>query len=294
MALETLLLDYDAAIRIGLLLGIFTVMALREAVAPLRPPRISKAIRWSNNMALAAVNVALVRVLSPLAAVGVAFYAAEHGAGLLNIFPVPYAVAIPLSFLALDLSVYFLHLLFHAAPVLWRVHRVHHTDIDFDVSTGLRFHPVQIVLAAIVKLATVLLLGPPLLAVITFELASTAITLFNHGNMRMPAWLEQALRWIVVTSDMHLVHHSIVTAETDSNFGFILPWWDRLFGTYRAGPVAGHARMVVGIESFRTERELWLDRPMLNPLLREPAARLRSVSASRITMEDEHEQRFAG
>lgn len=213
-----------------------------------------------------------------MAAVALAVYAGKRGIGLFNMIPVPYLLAFVGSLTALDLAVYLFHLLFHAVPALWRVHRVHHADIDIDVSTGVRFHPIQMMLSVIIKSIVILLLGPPALSVLTFEVLSHAITLFNHGNVRIPPSLDRVLRWLVVTPDMHRIHHSIHIAETDSNFGFVLPWWDRMFGTYRAEPAAGQVRMVVGIESFRTDRDLWLDRLVLNPVVDERGSQPMSPS----------------
>jgi sterol desaturase/sphingolipid hydroxylase (fatty acid hydroxylase superfamily) len=278
MSFESFLLDHETAIRLGFFFGAFVIMALWEFVAPLRVPGTSKVIRWSNHLGLVAMNIVLVRVLFPLAAVALAVYAGERGIGLLNVISVPYLLAFVGSFLVLDLAVYLFHLLFHAVPALWRVHRVHHADLDIDVTTGVRFHPIQMVLAVIVKSIVILVLGPPALAVLTFEAASHAITLFNHGNVKIAPALDRVLRWLVVTPDMHRVHHSIQTAETDSNFGFVLPWWDRIFGTYRAEPAAGQVRMVVGIESFRTDRDQWLDRLVLNPALDETGSQLTIVT----------------
>jgi sterol desaturase/sphingolipid hydroxylase (fatty acid hydroxylase superfamily) len=278
MSFETFLLDHETVIRFGFFLGTFALMALWEVLAPLRVPETSKAIRWPNHVMLAGMNVGLVRVLFPLAAVALAVYAGERGIGLFNMIPIPYLLAFVGSLLALDLAIYLFHLLFHAVPALWRVHRVHHADLDIDVSTGVRFHPIQIILSVIIKSIVILLLGTPALSVLIFEVLSHAITLFNHGNVRISPSLDRVLRWFVVTPDMHRIHHSIHIAETDSNFGFVLPWWDRMFGTYRAEPAAGQARMVVGIESFRTDRDLWLDRLVLNPVVDERGSRPMSPS----------------
>ena len=278
MSLETFLLGHESVIRFGFFLGTFALMALWEVLAPLRMPGTSKAVRWPNHVMLAAMNIGLVRVLFPLAAVALAVYAGERGIGLFNIIPIPYLLAFVGSLLALDLAIYLFHLLFHAVPALWRVHRVHHADLDIDVSTGVRFHPIQMMLSVIIKSIVILLLGPPALSVLTFEVLSHAITLFNHGNVRIPAALDRVLRWFVVTPDMHRIHHSIHIAETDSNFGFVLPWWDRMFGTYRAEPAGGQVRMVVGIESFRTDRDLWLDRLVLNPVVDERGSQPMSPS----------------
>lgn len=269
MPFEAFLLAHESAVRFGFFLGTFVLMALWEIVAPLRAAATAKAVRWPNHLVLATLNIVLVRILFPLAAVALAVYVNELGIGLFNMLPVPYAVAFVASLLALDLAIYLFHLLFHSVPVLWRVHRIHHADLDIDVSTGVRFHPIQMMLSVIVKSVIILILGPPALSVLAFEALSHAITLFNHGNVRIPRSLDRVLRWFVVTPDMHRIHHSIHADETDSNFGFVLPWWDRVFGTYRTEPAEGQARMVVGIESFRRDRDLWLDRLVLNPILDE-------------------------
>jgi sterol desaturase/sphingolipid hydroxylase (fatty acid hydroxylase superfamily) len=276
VSFETLLLDHESAARFGFLFGTFALMALWELMDPLRTQGVSKSTRWSNHVTLAAINIALLRVLFPFATVGLALYASERGAGIINMFPIPYPLAFIGSLLALDLAVYLFHLLFHGVPALWRVHRLHHADLDIDVSTGVRFHPLQIVLSVVVKSVVILIMGAPALAVLTFELMSPFVTLFSHTNVRISPAIDRVLGWMVVTPDMHRVHHSIHAAETNSNYGFILPWWDHLFGTYQAEPSSGHQRMIVGIESFRTNRDLWLDRLIINPFLNERRSRLMS------------------
>jgi sterol desaturase/sphingolipid hydroxylase (fatty acid hydroxylase superfamily) len=263
--MDTFLLAHEAPLRLGVFFGIFATMALWELLAPRRALQQHKSVRWINNLALTVVDSILVRTILPVAAIGVAGFAAEHGTGVLNVFTLPYAWALVLSVLALDVAIYLQHLMFHAVPLLWRLHRVHHADLDFDVTTGARFHPIEIVLSMLIKLAVILLLGPPALAVLIFEILLNATSMFNHGNVRLPARIDRVLRWLVVTPDMHRVHHSIDPRETNSNFGFNLPWWDRLFGTYRAQPQAGHDAMTIGIEQFRASRELWLDRMLLQP-----------------------------
>lgn len=185
---------------------------------------------------------------------------------MFNVLELPVWVAVIASLLLLDLAIYLQHLALHAVPALWRLHRVHHADLEFDVTTGVRFHPVEILLSMGFKLAVIAALGPPAVAVLVFELLLNASSMFNHGNVRMPPVVDRLLRWIVVTPDMHRVHHSIRPEETNSNFGFNLPWWDRLFGTYRSQPTAGHEAMTIGIEQFRTRRDLWLDRMLIQPL----------------------------
>jgi len=265
MSLDAFLLSNDPAIRLGFFLGMFVLMATWELLAPRRVLGVSKPVRWTHNIAVAIINVLLVRVLFPSAAVGVAVFADERGVGLLNMFPVPDLQAFAFALLALDLTMYLMHLMFHAVPALWRVHRVHHADVDFDVTTGARFHPIQIVLSLPVKFAVIFALGLPVLAVLVFEAVFNALSLFNHANVRIPSAVERVLRWFLVTPDMHRVHHSVDATETNSNFSFVLPWWDRLFGTYRAEPEGGHERMTIGVEQFRTERDFRLDRMLVQP-----------------------------
>jgi sterol desaturase/sphingolipid hydroxylase (fatty acid hydroxylase superfamily) len=243
----------------------FVLMATWELLAPRRVLGVSKPVRWTHNIAVAIINVLLVRVLFPSAAVGVAVFADERGVGLLNMFPVPGLPAFAFALLALDLTMYLMHLMFHAVPALWRVHRVHHADVDFDVTTGARFHPIQIVLSLPVKFAVIFALGLPVLAVLVFEAVFNALSLFNHANVRIPSAVERVLRWFLVTPDMHRVHHSVDATETNSNFSFVLPWWDRLFGTYRAEPEGGHERMTIGVEQFRAARDFRLDRMLVQP-----------------------------
>jgi len=265
MSTESFLLGNEPAVRLGLFLGVFSAMALWEFAMPRRVLRQSKGMRWTNNLVLVVLNTILLRVLFPITAVELALSIGESGTGLLNHFKVPYPVAVVFSILLLDLVIYLQHLMFHAVPVLWRLHRMHHADLDFDVTTGARFHPIEIALSMLIKFAAIGLLGPPAVAVLVFEVLLNATAMFNHANVRIhPAW-DRALRWIVVTPDMHRVHHSIDAPETNSNFGFNLPWWDRLFGTYRAQPAAGHEQMTIGIGQFRTGRDLWLDRMLAIP-----------------------------
>ena len=235
-------------------------------MAPRRQRKLSRLLRWSNNLGLELIDRVLLHLRFPVLAVGFALQAEERGWGLLNSFDVPFALALPMSLLVLDLAIYLQHVLLHAVPVLWRLHRVHHADLEFDVTTGLRFHPIEIMLSMGIKLAVVASLGAPAIAVLIFEVLLNATSMFNHSNVRLPLGLNRALRWIVVTPDMHRVHHSIHPDETNSNFGFNLPWWDRLLGTYRAQPRDGHEGMDIGIDQFRTPRDLWLDRMLMQPL----------------------------
>lgn len=269
--MSELLQANESLIRITLFLAILVAMAAWEAVAPRRPRKLLRLLRWSNSLGLLLIDRVLLHLSFPVLAVGFALLAEERGWGLLNSVDVPFGLALPVSLLTLDLAIYLQHVLFHAIPSLWRLHRVHHADLEFDVTTGLRFHPVEILLSMGIKLAVVAVLGPPAIAVLIFEVLLNATSMFNHSNVRIPHGLDRLLRLIVVTPDMHRVHHSIHPNETNSNFGFNLPWWDRLLGTYRAQPRDGHEGMTIGIEQFRTPRELWLDRLLIQPL-RGPAS----------------------
>jgi|EndMetStandDraft_9_1072997.scaffolds.fasta_scaffold11156_3 sterol desaturase/sphingolipid hydroxylase (fatty acid hydroxylase superfamily) len=260
------LLSNEPLVRLLAFAAILAAMAAWELLAPRRDQRIGRRRRWPANLGVVVLDTLLVRLLFPVTAVGLALLAEARGWGLLNAFAVASWVAIPLAVIVLDLAIYLQHVLFHAVPALWRLHRMHHADLEFDVTTGSRFHPLEILLSMIIKLGVVAALGAPAIAVLIFEVLLNATSLFNHGNVRIPARFDRGLRWMVVTPDMHRVHHSIESRETNSNFGFNLPWWDRLFGTYRDQPAAGHEAMVIGIEQFRDPAELRLDRMLLQPL----------------------------
>ena len=259
------LFAYEPLVRLGIFAAVFVAMAVWELLTPRRPQAIGRNWRWPNNLGVLAVDALLVRVLLPITAVGLALVAEAHGFGLFNIIALPTWASIVLSVILLDLAIYLQHVLFHAVPALWRLHRMHHADLEFDVTTGLRFHPIEILLSTGIKLAVVATFGTPAAAVLMFEVLLNATSMFNHSNIRVASEIDRVLRWFVVTPDMHRVHHSILRRETNSNFGFNLPWWDRLLGTYRAQPAAGHDAMTIGIEQFRDARELGLDRMLLQP-----------------------------
>jgi sterol desaturase/sphingolipid hydroxylase (fatty acid hydroxylase superfamily) len=252
-------------IRLACFAGVFALMALWEVYAPRRERSVSRALRWTNNLGVVAVDTLLVRLLLPTAAVGVALHAEANGWGLLALVDWPYAAKVVIAVIALDLAIYLQHVLFHAVPALWRLHRMHHADLDIDVSTGVRFHPIEILISLVIKIAVVAALGAPAVAVLIFEILLNATSMFNHGNVRLPGPADRLLRWLLVTPDMHRVHHSIDPRETNTNFGFNFAIWDRLFGTYRAAPAAGHIAMTVGISQFRDPRELRLDRLLTQP-----------------------------
>jgi sterol desaturase/sphingolipid hydroxylase (fatty acid hydroxylase superfamily) len=260
-----ILFAYEPYIRLCAFAGVFIVMAVWEFIGPRRKQAIGRGWRWPNNLGIVIVDTLLVRILLPTTAVGLALFAEARGFGLFNAIALPAWAGVTGSVVILDLAIYLQHVLFHAVPALWRLHRMHHADLEFDVSTGLRFHPIEILLSLLIKFAVVAVLGAPALAVLIFEVLLNATSMFNHANVRIPPGIDNVLRWLVVTPDMHRVHHSILARETNSNFGFNLPWWDRLFGTYRAQPTAGHEAMTIGIDQFRDSRELGLDRMLLQP-----------------------------
>jgi sterol desaturase/sphingolipid hydroxylase (fatty acid hydroxylase superfamily) len=249
--MDNLIMDNEPAIRLAGFVGVFLVMAIWELLAPRRALQQSKTGRWMNNIGLVILNTAILRLAFPLAAVGMAAEAQLLGWGLFNVIEAPVSLAVIISVVLLDAAIYLQHVMFHALPVFWRLHRVHHADLDFDVTTGARFHPIEILLSMAIKFAVILLLGPPLVAVVLFEVILNATAMFNHSNIRLPESLDRWLRLLIVTPDMHRVHHSHLDFETNSNFGFNLSLWDRLFGTYRAQPVDGHTGMVIGIDTFR-------------------------------------------
>ena len=259
------LLAHEPLIRLSVFAGVLALMALWEWLSPRRHQEIGRVRRWPSNLGIIALNTVVVRLVFPLATVGMALLTEAHGWGLFRAIEAPTWLAIAASVILLDLAIYFQHVLFPAVPMVWRLHRMHHTDLEFDVTTGLRFHPIEILLSMGIKLWVVAALGTPAVAVLVFEVLLNATSMFNHGNVRLPARIDRFLRWIVVTPEMHRVHHSIVPRETNSNFGFNVPWWDRLFGTYRAQPAAGHEGMTIGIAQFRDPSELRLDRMLIQP-----------------------------
>lgn len=259
------LLRHEAVIRTGFFLLLFAVIAISEMVGPRRPLIVKKSLRWFGNISIHLVNSLLPRLLFPILPVGMALLWAQKGWGLLNIVPLPEAVAVLVSVLMLDLLIYAQHVLFHRVRFFWRLHRMHHTDHDLDLTSALRFHPLEIVVSLLIKMAAIALLGPPALAVLIFEVLLNGMAMFNHGNFRIPERPDRLLRRIVVTPDMHLVHHSTVRQESDRNFGFNFSWWDRFFGTYQAEPSAGREGMIIGLTGFRDVRYARFWKMILNP-----------------------------
>lgn len=258
-------MPYELHTRLGIFLGVFALLAIWEIVRPRRRQTADRATRWSSNLGIVVLDAVLVRLVFPLTAVGFALWAGERGWGVFNLLTLPHWFVVVASVVLLDLAIYLQHVLFHAVPALWRLHRMHHADLAFDVTTGVRFHPIEIILSMLIKLAVIGALGIPAIAVLIFEVLLNATSMFSHSNISIPGRIDRLLRWLVVTPDMHRVHHSILPNETNSNFGFNAPWWDRLFGTYRERPAAGHQDMTIGIEQFRDWDELRLDRMLMQP-----------------------------
>ena len=260
------------SIRISVTLCVLLTMTGWEILAPKRSLTTGKVRRWTTNLTIIGLDVLLVKFLIPVTVIQIAIAAQAEGWGLLNqldLSPVP---AFLLAVAALDLAIYLQHLMFHAVPLLWRLHMVHHADLDLDVTSGLRFHPLEIILSIFIKMAVVTALGPPVAAVLAFEIMLNATAMFNHANISLPIGLDRWLRLLVVTPDMHRVHHSVIIRETNSNFGFNIPWWDRLFGTYRSQPARGHQGMTIGLSQYRHSKELGLARVLLLPLTGKPGA----------------------
>ncbi len=255
MTPTVLLAAHPAAARLGAFAGVFAVMAVWELLAPRRVAHRPKGTRWLNNLGIIAADTLLVRLVLPGAALATALFAARRGWGVLPLLALPGPVRLLLTLAALDLTVYLQHVMLHAVPALWRLHRVHHADLDFDVTTGVRFHPLEILLSLLIKCAAIALLGASPAAVLLFEVVLNASSMFTHGNVRLPARLDAPLRWLLVTPEMHRVHHSIDIEEMNSNFGFNLSWWDRLLGTYRAATRTAQDRMAIGLPDWRDPRQ---------------------------------------
>ncbi|PCJ37158.1 MAG: sterol desaturase [Cellvibrionales bacterium] len=263
--MSELLLSNETAIRLGFFSAIFALMAGWEVLAPRRSGHIKRRLRWPSNIGIAALNTLLLRFVMPTTAVALALANESADWGLLQQLDLPLWLACTLAIVCLDLAIYLQHIMFHAVPVLWRLHRMHHADLAFDVTTGARFHPFEIILSMVIKLMVIAALGPPAVAVLIFEVLLNTLAMFNHANARLPLGLDKGLRRAIVTPDMHRVHHSVIPRETNSNFGFNLSIWDRVFGTYCAQPEAGHEEMSIGINTFRNEYDLKLSRMLLQP-----------------------------
>lgn len=259
--------EHEAAIRFICFAGIFTLVGLAEAAIPRRPLTTSKWKRWFANLGIVFIDTAVVRLLFPAGAVGIAFWTQAQGWGILSRTSWPYWLEVALAVLLLDFIIYLQHVMFHAVPSLWRLHMMHHADLDYDLTTGTRLHPIEIIISMFIKASAILVLGAPPLSVIVFEIILNGTAMFNHGNFFIPLAVDRALRWIVVTPDMHRVHHSVFPSETNSNYGFNLPWWDRLLGTYRPQPRLGHDGMTIGLNQFREPGKLTLPHLLIMPFV---------------------------
>lgn len=276
------MLAHEAGIRLGVFLAVLLALIALERVRPWRAVRPLGMRRWPHNLGLAVLGSVLVRAVVPAAAVGAALWAEGRGIGLFPALGAPGWVAIPLAILLLDLLIYWQHRITHMVPVLWRLHRVHHADSELDATTGLRFHPVEILLSMGLKMAAVVALGAPAVAVLAFEVILNATAMFNHAAIRLPPRIEPLVRAVLVTPEMHRTHHSEIRAETDSCYGFCLSWWDRIFGSYVAAPAAGEA-VVIGVAGWRDAAQQRLDRLLVQPLrgnAREPPPQRYSARTS--------------
>lgn len=261
-------MTWETVVRIGSFVSLLIVFGVLERLAPRRVMTARRAIRWMSNLGLVVLSSFAVPLVLPVASMAMAHLAVERGWGLFNNYEWPYPLVFVASVVILDFVIYLQHVLFHAVPMLWRLHRVHHSDVDLDASSGVRFHIIEIVLSMVIKLAAIVTLGPPVLAVLAFEVILNGAAVFNHANVKLPERLDAVLRLFLVTPDMHRVHHSVIREETDSNFGFNLSIWDRMCGTYRAQPRMGHEGMTIGIDAFREEREQWIHRLLTQPFRR--------------------------
>lgn len=260
-----MLIENEPLIRLASFAGVFGAVALLELWVPRRQADYTRMQRWPHNLGIVLFNTILLRLLFPVAAMGIAIAAEQKQLGLLNALDPPFLINVIVAILVLDLAIYTQHVVFHRVPLLWRLHRMHHTDTDFDVTTALRFHPLEIVLSMIIKMAIVFLMGAPAVSVLLFEILLNGTAMFNHGNITLPQQFDKWLRRVIVTPDMHRVHHSVEPQETNSNYGFNLSWWDRLFGTYRSQPQAGHMAMTIGLPVFRDRAEQRLDYLITQP-----------------------------
>jgi sterol desaturase/sphingolipid hydroxylase (fatty acid hydroxylase superfamily) len=260
-------MDNELLIRLGFFFGILVVMFLWELIAPRRPLTTSKITRWFSNLGLVLIDSIVVRLVFPTALAGIALLVQQRGWGLFNQFELPYLLKIIFSVLVLDFVIYLQHIVFHSVPLFWRLHMVHHTDMDIDVTTGVRFHPIEIILSMGIKMIVVVLIGAPAVAVLIFEIILNGTSMFNHGNVHYSQNIDSILRLLVVTPEMHRVHHSTIRWETNSNLGFNFPWWDRLFGTYRDQPAKGHLEMTIGLDQYKEPNKLTLPWLLVLPFI---------------------------
>jgi len=263
-----IIINNEANIRLGFFFGTFMLMGLWEVLSPRRELLIKKSVRWLNNISLLVLNIIVIRLIFPTATIGMVIFVNNQGWGLFNYFNTPFWITTVASIVLLDLVVYLQHVMVHAVPLFWRLHRLHHTDQDYDITTGTRFHPIEILLSMLVKFGVIIILGPSILAVIIFEIFLNVMAMFNHSNINIPIKIDAFIRLFVVTPDMHRVHHSVEVDETNSNYGFNISLWDRLFGTYLAQPKAGHIKMKIGLNGFEDKKiSTYLPALLMQPLI---------------------------
>lgn len=263
-------MNNETIFRLGFFIGAFALIAVLEILAPRRALTVSKSNRWVSNLAIIALNPLSVHLVFPILPVGMALLTTERNWGLLNNLYLPFWLETVIGVIALDLTIYLQHVLHHAVPLLWRLHMVHHADLGYDLTTGLRFHPVEIIVSMAFKLGAIAAFGPSVLAVLIFEITLNITSMFNHSNIHIPLVIDRLLRLTVVTPDMHRVHHSVVIHETNSNYGFAFPWWDRIFGTYQDQPVLGHHTMTIGLSQFRDIKKQTLFQLLIMPFVGDP------------------------
>ncbi len=264
--MKQFIISNEASIRLGFFIGIFVIMCVWEILAPKRKLTVSKTRRWLSNGSIVIANTLVLRFVFPILSVGVAFFCVDYGYGLFNLISFPNWLAVIVCIVFLDMLIYWQHVIFHKVPLFWRIHRMHHADMDIDVTTGSRFHPIEIVLSMLIKFLAIIILGIPVLAIIIFEVILNLTAMFNHSNVRIPFGLDAIIRKFIVTPDMHRVHHSVIPKETNSNYGFNLSIWDRLFGTYIEQPKEGHLDMQIGLNAYRDVRASQdLDQMLLIP-----------------------------
>lgn len=260
----------EAVLRFSLFAGVLICFIALEALFPRRERNLPRTARWLTNLGISVIDGLAVRLLGPLVAIGIAAWAVQNNIGLFNLTALPLWLEITLAFILLDFTIYLQHVATHKIPLLWRLHKVHHTDRDLDATSAVRFHPIEIMLSMLYKCALVLLIGPAVLAVLIFEIVLNASAIFNHANLKLPLWLDRALRLLIVTPDMHRVHHSVISSETDSNYGFNLSIWDRLFRTYTAQPKSGHDNMTIGLSEYQSTKPANLLWSLVLPFAKRP------------------------
>ena len=263
--MNNLIADSESSIRLAIFLGMFLLLAIAEVLFPRRKPAYSKPKRWLSNLGISALNTLVVRISFPIAGVAAAMLAQERQWGLLNQLPLAAWLNILVFLLLFDLAIYWQHRLFHVVPWLWRFHRMHHTDVDYDLTTGSRFHPCSILISAAIKIALVIVLGASAAAILTAEVVLNVTAMFNHSNLKLPQSMDHKLRKILVTPDMHRIHHSTDSIEHNANFGFNFPWWDRIFGSYLDQPKMSHEDMDIGITGFQERKSIDIFTLLIQP-----------------------------